>query len=303
VEATRTIPVPEELDLPRTVFPLRRGTGDPTIRIEDHDVWRALLTPEGSATLRVRREAPDRVIAAAWGPGAGWALEDAPGFVGALDDPAGFAPRHPVLADAWKRYRGIRLTTTGTVFPILVAAVCEQKVTGIEARRAWRGLVGLTGLPAPQAPDGPPMRTPPDPHTLASIPSFALHRSGLERRRADLLRGLAERARRIDALADRPSPEAQAWLRQLPGIGPWTAAETARLAFGDPDAVSVGDYHLPNLVCWALAGEPRGGDARMLELLAPYEGQRGRVQRLLEVGGRRAPAYGPRTEARSIAGI
>ena len=87
------------------------------------------------------------------------------------------------------------------------------------------------------------------------------------------------------------------------GIGPWTAAETARLALGDPDAVSVGDFHLPNLVCWMLSGEPRGTDERMLELLEPYRGNRGRVQRLLEAGGQTAPKFGPRTEVRSIAEI
>jgi hypothetical protein len=32
----------------------------------------------------------------------------------------------------------------------------------------------------------------------------------------------------------------------------------------------------------------------MLELLAPYEGQRGRVVRLLQLDGHRPPAFGPR---------
>jgi 3-methyladenine DNA glycosylase/8-oxoguanine DNA glycosylase len=73
-----------------------------------------------------------------------------------------------------------------------------------------------------------------------------------------------------------------------------------RLSLGDPDAVSVGDYHLPNVVAWALAREPRGTDERMLELLEPYRGQRGRVQRLLEASQISPPAFGPRMEARSI---
>ena len=63
---------------------------------------------------------------------------------------------------------------------------------------------------------------------------------------------------------------------------------------GDDDAVAVGDYHLPNLVAWNLAGEPRGDDARMLALLEPFRGQRGRVLRLLAMGGARPPAHGPR---------
>jgi hypothetical protein len=57
------------------------------------------------------------------------------------------------------------------------------------------------------------------------------------------------------------------------------------------------------MVAWALAGEPRGTDERMLELLEPYCGQRGRVIRVLELAGVRAPRYGPRLAPRRIAGI
>jgi 3-methyladenine DNA glycosylase/8-oxoguanine DNA glycosylase len=97
--------------------------------------------------------------------------------------------------------------------------------------------------------------------------------------------------------------DARRRLTALPGIGPWTAAEVARVALGHADAVSVGDYHLPNQVAWALAGEPRADDTRMLELLEPWPGHRGRVIRLIEAGGVVAPRYGPRMPTRSIAGI
>jgi hypothetical protein len=56
-------------------------------------------------------------------------------------------------------------------------------------------------------------------------------------------------------------------------------------------------------VSWALAGEPRADDDRMLELLEPYRGQRARVQRLLEVGRIVPPRYGPRMAPRRIAAI
>jgi len=88
--------------------------------------------------------------------------------------------------------------------------------------------------------------------------------------------------------------DAQRRLTALPGMGAWTAAEIAVVALGDPDAVSVGDYHLPNLVSWALAGEPRGTDERMLELLEPYRGHRARAVQLLELAGISAPRRGPR---------
>ena len=83
---------------------------------------------------------------------------------------------------------------------------------------------------------------------------------------------VAARAVGFEEIVDLPLPDAYRRLPRCPGIGPWTAAEVAIRALGDPDAVSVGDFHLPNLVAFALAGEPRATDARMLELLEPYRG-------------------------------
>ena len=89
-------------------------------------------------------------------------------------------------------------------------------------------------------------------------------------------------------------------LMAFEGVGPWTAAFVMAAALGDADAVPVGDYHLPNMVSWALAGEPRADDARMLELLEPYRGHRGRVVRLLKQAGVHAPKYGLRSTIRGF---
>jgi 3-methyladenine DNA glycosylase/8-oxoguanine DNA glycosylase len=287
------------VDVARTLFPLRRGYADPTTRLAGTEALRSMRTPEGPATLWLRAR-PEDVEARAWGAGADWALERAPDLIGAHDAGEQFAPNDDVVAGLWRRHRGIRLTRTHAVMPTLIAAILEQKVTGHEARTAWRGLVFAASSPAPG-----PVRLwlPPDPERVASLPSFAFHRVGVEGRRADVLRAVCARASWFEALATLPSEEARARMVLHRGIGPWTAAETARLALGDPDAVSVGDFHLPNLVCWMLAREPRGTDERMLELLEPFRGNRGRVQRLLEAGGQTAPKFGPRTEVRSIAGI
>ena len=59
-----------------------------------------------------------------------------------------------------------------------------------------------------------------------------------------------------------------------------------------------GDVHFPHTVCWAFANEPRGSDARMAELLAPFAGQAFRVLRLLYAARIEAPRRGPKREPR-----
>lgn len=282
-----------------TLAPLRHGRGDPTIRLEADGIWRASRTAAGPATLHLRFVAGE-VQAEAWGPGADEALAGLPPLLGAEDDPEAFRPPPGLLRELVARRRGLRFTRTTWIMGSLLPAIIEQKVTGEEAGRSYRGLVRVHGEAAP-GPGG--LRLPPSPTTLAQLPYWAYHPVGLEQRRADTIRRAAGRADWLEVAAAGTGRAASERLVALPGIGPWTAAETVRTALGDPDAVSVGDFHVPNLVAWLLAGEPRGDDARMLELLAPWPGQRARVVRLLELSGARAPRFGPRHRGRSIASI
>jgi 3-methyladenine DNA glycosylase/8-oxoguanine DNA glycosylase len=293
-DASGFVSLPVPIDLSLTLGPIAHGRGDPTIRFRADGIWRASRTPAGPATLRIRAF-KGGVEILAWGAGAASAVEGAADLIGANDDPGALVPQHRLIGELAHRFPGLRLPRTNRPFEALLPAICEQKVAGVEARAAFRGIVALHGEPAP-GPAG--LRLPPAPATLAALPYFAFHHFGLERRRADLIRTAAQLAPRIE---DAAPAEAYARLAALRGIGPWTLAEVGRIAFGDPDAVSVGDYHLPNLVAWALAREPRADDARMLALLEPYRGQRGRVQRLLEASGIRAPRYGPRMAPQRIA--
>lgn len=296
----RTYPLSGPLDLSRTLAPLGRGPGDRTIRFATGRVWRATRTPDGAATLALTHIG-DELRAEGWGPGAERALADVPALIGLLQEPAPLSAGHPTVAHLARRFPGVRIPRTGAVLESLVPAILEQKVIGEEARRALFELVQVHGEVAP----GPPelgLRLPPRPVTLAALPYYAYHPFGVERRRAELIRRVAARAAWLEAIVDLPLADAYTRLTAVPGIGPWTAAEVAMRALGDTDAVSVGDFHLPNLVAFALAGEPRGTDARMLELLEPYRGQRARVIRLLELSGIRAPRYGPRLSLRRIEG-
>ena len=276
-----------------------------TMLWHDDGVWRATRTPDGGATLHLRAGAGGDVAVRAWGPGAAWAVDHVPDLVGDTDDVASFAPPRGSRVEAIAaRLPGLRIPRTRAVAEFLVPVVLEQKVIGKEARRSYATLVRRFGEPAPGpvgvVPAG--LRLPPAPDVLAAVPSFAFPRLGVEAKRAETLRRVAAEARRLDTCVDVPLPEAHRRLRLVRGVGAWTAAEVAIVALGDSDAVSVGDYHLPNLVSWALAGEPRGTDDRMLELLEPYRGHRGRVVRLLERSIRHAPRYGPRLSFRDLPG-
>src|SRR5690348_14697609 len=237
----------------------------------------------------------------AWGPGAAWLLDRLPGWLGFHDDRAGFTPCHPVVSDLALRYEGFRVGRSGRVFEALVPAVLEQKVVSAEAHRAWRFLLVKYGEQAPgPAPAG--MRVPPAPRTWARIPSWDWHRAGVEGVRARTIVTAAAVAARLEEAADLDPAEADRRLRSLPGIGVWTSAEIRQRAMGDPDAVSVGDYHLPNAVGWTLARR-KTDDAGMLELLAPYDGHRYRVTRLIELGGSRPERHGPRMSVRDYRAI
>jgi 3-methyladenine DNA glycosylase/8-oxoguanine DNA glycosylase len=290
------------LDLRLTLGIHLRGAADPAWRFEPGGrVWHATRTADGPATLLLV-PGRDVITARAWGPGSGTAVRAAHALVGLDDDPGALVPRDPVVLAAVRRLQGLRIGRSGAVLEALIPAILEQKVTGDEARRAYRAIVRTHGEPAP-GPGG--LRLPPSPALLATLPYFAFHPLGVERRRAELIRAVAREAGRLEALGTAATtPDAlgaaYAALRAFPGIGPWTAAEVGIRAFGDPDAVSIGDYHLPGMVAWALAGESRGTDERMLELLAPYAGQRGRVLRLLELGGPQRPRRGPRLPGRRI---
>jgi 3-methyladenine DNA glycosylase/8-oxoguanine DNA glycosylase len=228
-------------------------------------------------------------------------LARVPGMLGADDDRTGFQPAHPLLAELDRRYRHLRIGRSGRVFEALVPAVLEQKVVGAEAWRAWRALMLRFGEPAPgPAPAG--MRVFPPARTWARIPSWEWHRAGVEGVRARTVVGAARVAGRLEEIAAMSSAEADLRLRSLPGIGLWTSAEIRQRACGDPDAVSVGDYHLPAMIGWALAGR-KVDDAGMLELLAPYAGHRYRAARLVELSGIGPPRRGPRMAPRDYRSI
>ena len=280
-------------DLRLTLAPLATGRTDPTVQRDASGHWLTMTTPTGNATLHLRQDASGAVHGSAWGPGAGSALAQVPALCGADDDSDGFeAARHPLVAELHRRMPGLRLPRAGRILPYLVPTIIGQKVTGTEQKHAWRQLVTRYGAPAPgPAPLG--MRVAPPADVWRRIPSWDWHRAGVgPLRSATVMRAVAvgdalERTAREDAAT------AIRRLRTVPGIGVWTAHEVVQRSHGDPDSVSIGDFHVSKRVGWALVGE-RVDDDAMLELLEPWRGHRQRVVRLIEAAGIGYERHGPR---------
>lgn len=300
MQSTRTVVFPGAASFGHTLAPLRRGLGDPCFRAPgDGSIWRTSLLATGPVTARISRAAPNAAHCEAWGSGAPEFVDMLPAMLGFEDDDSDFVPCHPTVAAAHQRVPHLRLGRTGLVLEALIPAIIEQRVPGADSFRSWRLLVTKYGTPAPgPAPDG--MRVMPAAQVWRNIPSWEFHRANVDPRRAQAVVTCARRASSLERLVSWPASRAREALMSLPGVGEWTAAETAQRAFGDADAVSLGDYHIPKMVGWTLLGRPVD-DAGMLELLEPMRPHRQRVVRLLEASGLAyEPRRGPRLPVQQI---
>lgn len=281
------------IDLSAQIGPLRRGQGDPTwTSTGDGSIFRTSRTPFGPGTQRIRADRPAGVVEfEAWGPGARWLCENGPALLGADDDVSGFEPPAALLG-TWQRYPGLRVPKSGRVLESLVPAVLGQRITGKEAKSAWRTLVRKFGALAPMSPRGVELCVCPEAAQWRQIPSWEWHAAGVDRARARTIQNaLALDLEKLNAMTPVAASVA---LRSIAGVGVWTAAETAHRALGDSDAVSYRDYHLAGQVVYALTGARNGTDQDMEELLRPYAGHRYRIQRLVELSVHRLPRRGPR---------
>ncbi|MEM9529461.1 MAG: DNA-3-methyladenine glycosylase 2 family protein [Pseudomonadota bacterium] len=281
---------PAAYDFFETTRLLRTGSGDPTLRRETDGLWRCAYIEGNPVTVRVRVAAEGAIHAVAFGPGASDVPRALPLWLG-LRESDDELPPHPLIDRLRKKHAGLRLCNSVDVYEALLVTVLQQRVTWNEAAFAWRRLCAGLGEPAPGAAG---LTLPPTPKALRGAGINRLMRFGMARAQAKTLLEVAFAASRLKRVAQLRTPAAQALLQCVPGVGPWTAASALGLRLGRPDPIITGDLHLPNTVCWALAGEARGTDARMVELLRPFAGQAFRVVRLLMAARIEAPRRGPR---------
>ena len=283
------------LDLRRTLRPLQVWPRDPALRIGRDEVAWGIRSPEGPVSLRILTS-PGVVRAQAWGPGSEWALSRVEDFLGLNDDVEAFQPTDPRIREMLRRHPGIRLPRTWRVVRMLVPIVLGQLVTGPEGVSAYKHLGRRLAEPAP----GPlELWLPPDPRRLAGLTVSTYLACGALAKQARTIKSLCTVAHRMEEAAGMDFVGAARRLQALPGLGPWTAGSAMLQGMGFPDTIILGDYHMANFVAWNLAGEARADDRRMVELLRPFKGHRGRVLRLLGAEGRSAPKRGPRMALRT----
>lgn len=287
----RKLQLNRPLSLALTFADLRQGAYDPCTQFDHGYLWWATRTERGPATICLSMSKPNELHGRAWGPGAEFLVEHLDELCGEHQNDAEFETSNQLVAQLHHELAGLRIPKMRNVWEMCFAIILAQRVTGGEAIRSYRSITFKLSEPAP----GPrKMLLPVDAAQVANMPYWWFHRFGVERKRAEVIRTCAKSAARLNALVGQPHEVARRKMMSIPGLGLWTSASVALVALGDQDAVPVGDYHFANHVAWSLAKEPRGTDQRMLELLAPFNGVRGRVLRLILSGARGAPKFGPR---------
>ncbi|HTJ29911.1 MAG TPA: hypothetical protein VL346_05400 [Acidobacteriaceae bacterium] len=179
---------------------------------------------------------------------------------------------------------GLRILRVPWIYETICSVILQQRIRTVDAMRDWRRLTYRYGADAPLG-----LRAFPKPAVLARVPLFSLEQMGIDPRRAKTLLRLAHEMAFLRLGSELTFAELRDRLQRVPGIGPWTTESVMGYGAGDPDAAIPGDLHLPRVVCYALAGEQNGTDARMMELLEPFRGHRFRIIRLLYAAGLDTP--------------
>ena len=213
------------IDLPTSLAPLAHGRGDPTIRLEPWGAWRATRTPDGPGHACGWWRAAPTITVSAWGPGAGWVTSNAAAWSAPTIGRRRSSPGTRSLAELVHRLPGLRLPRQPA--PLRCPAAGHLRAEGHRRRGAGRVPRHRPRATASRRPGRAGCACPRIRRCWRRCPSYAFHRLGIERRRAELIRHCA-RARpppgRDAARAGGSAPARRA------GIGPWTIAEVARVA-------------------------------------------------------------------------
>lgn len=256
------------------------GLYDPSARLDVDRFHKLVATTDGVGQIvaartrtgiRIRAEGADAVAM----------VERWVGHLPPADAHAEFAPPDEHIQILHRNARGLRILRFPWIFDVACGAVLQQRVTFREAMRGFRLLASKHGEPSGDR------ATFPSPAKLARLPTWVFPSLGIDPRRGAALRALAHEEASRDFLQTADHAALRKRLIAIPGIGPWTTEMILGFGAGDPDALPLGDLHLPHLVAQAFGRGRHGSDDLMVELLEPYRGHRFRVVRLIMAGMRR----------------
>lgn len=203
---------------------------------------RALRLPHGAATVELRPQ--DRWVAATL------RLSDVRDLAPAVSrcrrlfdldaDPAAVdatLAADPALTAAVRAEPGVRVPRSVDGFEMAVRAIVGQQISVTSARATLTRLIRAaagTGPATPGRAGGGDLVAFPSAEVVADLPDDAF---GMPAARRSTIRALARAvaAGELDLDPGTDRAESMAQLRQVPGIGAWTAGYVAMRAIGDPD--------------------------------------------------------------------
>lgn len=272
------------------------GQRDPTGRREEGRFTKAFRTAKHQARIDVTRAQAEEptleVTLRCHASDVDTLRAMVPGILGLEDTShAHFEPEPKVFRDARLRAQHVRLVRVPWLYELLAGIVLQQRVAYVDAVRSHHWLVREFGE---RFGDDESLLLFPSPQTLMRLPPEAFREAGVDRERADRLRHVGRTAHHLHKLHALSYGNARALLSKIPGLGPWTIEMLLGGGLGDPDALPLGDYWLPHTVAYALAGEPRATDARMIALMEPLRPHRYRALLWLMLAGAKPVRYGPK---------
>jgi 3-methyladenine DNA glycosylase/8-oxoguanine DNA glycosylase len=171
--------------------------------------------------------------------------------------------RDPMIGEATRRFRGLRVLRLSTVAHALLRAFCGQLIEARRARQLEARIIRATC----ERVDGSDLSAPPTTATFAAIAPMRLRALGLHARRAAALVRIC-RSLELERLHELPTDVVAARLGRERGVGPWTVGVVCLEGLGRSERGLVGDLSLVKLMSDLRGRWVEGHETA--ELLEPY---------------------------------